>query len=471
MSVVYPTMDPMTQAADDANPEVDAVDPDVEMPGWRRRTALFLTGQTISLFGSMLVQYAVMWHLTLETKSGMVMALSAVFGFLPQAIVSIFGGVWADRHNRKLLIMGADAAIAAATLTLALLMLGGANDLWLIYAALAVRSAGAGIQTPAVGALIPQIVPTAKLMRVNGINGTIQSGMMLLAPAVAAGLYASFQIEAIFFVDVATAIIGIGLLALIPVSRIVRSDADAPPSYFTDLVEGVRYVSGHSFVRWLLGLYAVVFVLAVAPSFLTPLMVVRSFGEEVWKLTALELAFSIGMMLGGAALAIWDAKISRIGLIMASSVAFGVLSIGLGLSPNLWIFLFFMFLVGLAIPGFSTPAMTVLQETVEPERQGRVFGFLGIVMAVSTPFGMIVFGPLADVYSVQSLLVWAGVAIFVVAALALWLPSGKRALAAARSQTDPLARGAGEAEPVTDAAVAAVVEAPQAGEPFSRPGA
>ena len=83
-----------------------------ERPGWRRDTGLFLTGQSVSLFGSMLVQYAVMWYLTLTTKDGAVLALSTVFGFLPQAIVSIFAGVWADRTNRKWLIMGADAAIA-----------------------------------------------------------------------------------------------------------------------------------------------------------------------------------------------------------------------------------------------------------------------------------------------------------------------------------------------------------------------
>ena len=66
----------------------------------------------MSLFGSMLVQYAVFWYLTITYQSGVVMMLAALFGFLPQAVISIFGGVWADRHNRKLLIMGADAAIA-----------------------------------------------------------------------------------------------------------------------------------------------------------------------------------------------------------------------------------------------------------------------------------------------------------------------------------------------------------------------
>lgn len=410
-------------------------------PKWLRRLVLFLTGQSISLFGSMLVQYAVMWYLTLTTKEGVVLALSTLFGFLPQAIISIFGGVWADRHNRKALIMGADAAIALATLALALLMLNGSHDLWLIYAALAIRSTGAGIQTPAVGALLPQLVPADKLLAVNGAHQTIQSGMMLIAPAIAAVLYANFPIEIIFFVDVTTAVIGIGLLALIPVAT-VRTATSA--SYFADLTEGTRYVWRHPLIRWLLGLNAIVMLLAAAPSFLTPLMVARSFGEEVWKLTVLELSFSIGMMAAGATIGIWGKRFSRIGLILASSIAFGALSIGMGLSTNLWVFFAFMFGVGVAVPAFSTPTMTVLQEAVEPERQGRVFGFFGIVGAVAMPLGMAVFGPFADSYSVEAVLIVSGLTTIVVAALALTLPAGRRALAAARDHADPLSHGPAE---------------------------
>lgn len=408
-----------------------------DRPGWVRDTVVFLGGQTVSLFGSMLVQYAVLWHLTLQTRSGAVLALSSVFGFLPQAVVSIFGGVWADRHNRKLLVIVSDATIAITTLTLALLMLGGADDLWLIYAALAIRSAGAGIQTPAVSALVPQIVPTRHLMRVNGINATIQSAMMLVAPAVAAAVYASADIVAVFFVDVVTAAIGIGLLLLVPVATVVRTAPDGPVSYFGDLVGGLRYLAGHAFVRWVLVLFAVVFVLIVAPSYLTPLMVARTFGPEVWKLTANELAFSIGMLVGGGVVAAWAGSRSRIALIVGSTVAFGGISIGLGLSTNLWVFLGFMLLLGLAVPFFSTPSTTVLQETVEPEMQGRVFGFVGIVMAVAMPLGMAIFGPLADVVSVELLLVLAGVALFVVVGVALAMPSGRRAVEAARRSATP----------------------------------
>ena len=413
-----------------------------DRPRWRRDVTLFLSGQTVSLFGSMLVQYAVMWHLTLETKSGVVLALAAIFGFLPQAIVSIFGGVWADRLNRKLLIIGADATIAVTTLVLALLMLNGIYDLWLIFAALAIRSIGAGIQMPAVSALIPQIAPTDKLMRVNGINGSIQSGMALLAPAAAGAIYAwgaeinsaagdnasTVGLTWIFFIDVVTAVIGISMIAVLKVPTIVRTGER--PGYFVDLVEGVRYIWHHAFVRWLLVLFGVIFLLVVAPSYLTPLMVARTFGEEVWKLTVTELSFSVGMMLGGIAIAIFGARLNRVLLIVGSSVIFGMLNIALGLSTNLWVFFAFMLAVGLAVPFFSTPAMTLLQETVEPERQGRVFGFVGIVMAVAMPIGMVVFGPLADVFSVESLLIVAGIVTFIVLAIAVLVPSGRSAMRA-----------------------------------------
>src|SRR5687767_2492051 len=107
-------------AAAEASADIPAVAETPDPPHWLRKVILFLGGQTVSLLGSMLVQYAVFWYLTITYQSGVIMMLAALFGFLPQAVVSIFGGVWADRHNRKYLIIAADAGIAASTLALAL---------------------------------------------------------------------------------------------------------------------------------------------------------------------------------------------------------------------------------------------------------------------------------------------------------------------------------------------------------------
>lgn len=423
-------LDPTTP--DDAARDAPTADAAAEHPHWKRDVGLFLTGQTVSMFGSMLVQYAIMWYLTLETRSGWVLALSVVFGMLPQAVVSIFGGVWADRLNRKALIIAADASIAVTTLALALFMLFGVTELWMIFLTLAIRSTGAGIQQPAVMALIPQLVPTERLIRVNGLFQTIQSAMMLVAPAAAAAILASFDIVGIFFVDVVTAALGIGLLLLIAVPTI-RSAATAGQGYFADLVAGVRYTFTHRLVRWLLGLFAVIFLLTVAPSMLTPLMVVRTFGPEEWKLAVNEIAFSLGMMGGGILIATWGGFKNRVVTMLVASVAFGALTLALGLSSNMWVFFAVMLLVGFAVPFFVTPSTTLLQERVEPEYQGRVFSFVGIVMAVAAPIGMIVLGPLADVVSVELLLVIAGAITFVVVAVAAVVPGGRAALAEGRA--------------------------------------
>ena len=405
------------------------------MPGWKRRVTVFLVGQTITTFGSFLVQYAIMWHLTLTTKSGLVLALAAVFGFLPQAIVSIFAGVWADRVNRKMMIIVSDSVIALATLVLAIFMLSGVEDLWLIFIIMAVRSIGAGVQMPAISALVPQIVPTDKLLTVNGINSSISSSLQLLAPVAAAAVYSTMSLSAILFIDVVTAVIGLSLLATVAVPTLARVASEDKPSYFADLKDGLSYIFSNQLVRWVMAIFAIVFLLIVAPSNLSPLMLVRTFGPDVWMLTVLELSFGIGMLIGGALIAVFAKKIDRIGMIIGSSILFGVLATAMGFTTNLFVFFALFFVVGIAVPAFSTSAMTLLQETVEPERQGRVFGFLGIVMAVAMPLGMSILGPLADVVSVEILLVITGLATIVIAVVAVLLPAGRRAIRAAHAST------------------------------------
>lgn len=419
-----------TAESDPDGPDTAADVPD--LPGWRRNVALFLVGQTISLLGSMIVMFAVMWHLTIETRSGSVLMLSIVFGMLPQAFVSIFGGVWADRHHRKFLIMGSDTVIAVATLGLALLMASGVDSLWVIFAALAVRSVFAGIQQPAVSAMIPQITPPGQLMRVNGMFQSVQSGMMLVAPAAAAAIYANFDIVTVFFLDVVTALLGVGMLALVAVPRLVRrTDADGPVSYFGDLASGVRYIHAHAPVRWLMILFAVTMFLVGAPSYLTPLMVTRTFGDEVWKLTANELFWGSGMLIGGLVMAMIGPRIvHRVRLLVGAVIATGVLVFGLGISTNMWVFFTLGLLIGVLFAAQSTPSMTIIQERVEPEMQGRVFGFVGIVMTVAMPLSMVVFGPLADRFSVESLLIVAGLALFAVVGAIVAVPTARRSLAA-----------------------------------------
>ncbi len=185
----------------------EPIKPSGDFSHWKQKTALFLSGQTVSLFGSSLVQFAIIWYITLSTQSGAMMTIASVCGFAPQVAISLFSGVWADRYNRKLLIIGADAMVASATFVLALFFLSGHDDLWMVFLVSAIRSVGSGIQTPAVNAVLPQIVPPEKLIRIGGINGSLQSVMFILSPAAAGMLLSIASLESTFFIDVAMGIL------------------------------------------------------------------------------------------------------------------------------------------------------------------------------------------------------------------------------------------------------------------------
>ena len=380
--------------------------------GWRSRISWFLSGQTVSLFGSSLVQYAILWYITLTTKSGVVMTLYTLCGFLPQIVISLFAGVWADRFSRKLLIMLSDSAIALSTLVLIVVLLSGYQELWLLLLVSALRSAGAGIQTPAVNALIPQLAPADKLMRVSGINGTLQSLTLLLSPAVAGAILtaANMNLTAVLLVDVVTAAAGVGIMAVLRVPRLRRETE--PESPLRELVGGLRYMVTHRFLRSLLIVYALLMFLITPASVLTPLLVANIFGDEVWRQTMNEMAFSGGAVAGGLLIAVWGGFRNRIHTIVLAGVVFGGLTVVLGLATNFIWYLAVMAIVGISMPFFNSPSIVLLQEKVQPEMQGRVFSFVQIVASAAMPLGMLLFGPLADLPGgVRILLITTGAGI------------------------------------------------------------
>lgn len=380
------------------------------MEKWKKDIILFLSSQTISLFGSSLIQYAIMWYITLTTESGMMMTLYIICGFIPTFILSPFAGVWADRFNRKILIIVADASIAFATLILAIVFLMGYEATWLLFVMAAIRALGTGIQTPAVGAILPQIVPKDQLTKINGINGSIQAVIMFVSPIVSAGLLTWATLEMIFFIDVITAAIAIfTLLVFFKIPVHAKAAVKQTTSYFSDMKEGLAYIKETNFLKVFFLFFAFFFVLMAPAAFLTPLQVVRSFGDEVWRLTAIEIAFSVGMMAGGGIIATWGGFKNKIYTMTFASLLMGACTFALGVVPIFWLYLLFMAIFGVAMPIFNTPTMTLVQEKVEENYLGRIFGVFGMISTSMMPIGMLIFGPIADFIEIEILLIGTGI--------------------------------------------------------------
>ncbi|MCU1808042.1 MFS transporter [Cytobacillus firmus] len=385
---------------------------------WLKNIILFLSSQTISLFGSSLVQYAIMWHITLTTESGLMMTLYIICGFIPTFFLSPVAGVWADRYNRKMLIILADGLIAFSTLILAILFLMGYESIWLLFVMAGIRALGTGIQTPAVGAILPQIVPKEKLTKVNGVNGSIQAVIMFVSPMVSAALIAMASLEAIFFIDVITAAVAIvTLMTFVKIAVHKKAAAEQTASYFSDFKQGLQYVNSNPFLKKFFLFFAVFIVLMAPAAFLTPLQVTRTFGGDVWELTAIEIAFSVGMMAGGGIIASWGGYPNKITTMTLASLIMGICTLALGIVPVFWIYLLFMAFFGIAMPIFNTPVTVLLQEKIEEDYLGRVFGVMGMISTSMMPIGMLIFGPVADVIAIEWLLVGTGAFIILLAVI------------------------------------------------------
>jgi DHA3 family macrolide efflux protein-like MFS transporter len=380
---------------------------------WEKDIILFITSQTISLLGSSLVQYAIMWYITLNTKSGTMMTISIIFSFLPTLFLSPFSGVWADRYDRKMIIILADLFIAVTTLLMAVLFMLGYGSIELLFVMSALRAVGTGIQTPAVGAFIPQIVPEDKLTKVNGANGSIQAVITLVSPMLSGALLTMSTLKAIFFIDVFTAAIAVfTLLLFLKVPAHAKAQKKQEVSYFNDLHEGIIYIGNHAYVKKYFIFCAFFFFLMAPAAFLTPLQVTRSFGSDVWRLTAIEVAGAIGMILGGIFIAAWGGFANRVHTMALASFIIGICTVALGAAPIFWIYMFIMGIVGIAIPLFNTPSMVLLQEKVEADFLGRIFGVLSMISSSMMPLGMLVFGPAADVVKIEWLLIGTGFLMF-----------------------------------------------------------
>ena len=396
---------------------------DEKQTNWKSQAMLFLISQCITLFGSTLVQMAIVWYVTIQTSSGVWVAAFTVCSYLPQFLISFVAGVWADRHSRKKLIIGADSLIALVTF-LMVLAIPHITDKTVVLGGLLVmsviRSFGAGIQTPAVNAVIPQLVPEDQIMRFNGINATMQSVVQFAAPAAAGVLLTINTLSSTLIIDTATAIVGIGLLSAVIIPK--QAIQNKETSVFIDMKIGIKYTLSDKLIGKVLTVYGLFIFLCVPAGFLSQLFVSRVYGETYWYLSAVELAGFIGMVAGGILMSIWGGFKSRVTTMSVGLIAFGSLAIGMGLSKQFALYLTLIIIYGVAITMVQTATTTLIQEKAEMSMQGRVFGLLGAMYSGFLPVGMAIFGPMADEISLQWIMIGSGIALI---ALSIFVGTNK----------------------------------------------
>ena len=393
---------------------------------WEKTFFTIWSGQALSIVGSQLVQFALIWYLTVQTGSATVLATASLVGMLPNMILGPIIGALVDRLNRRWIMLLADSIEALATVALTVLFALDVVEVWHIFVVLFIRSLAGAFHTNAMNASTSLMVPVEQLTRVQGLNQLLSGGLNVVAAPLGALLLGVLPMQGVLSIDVVTALFAILPLAFIQVPQPERNAVDVEKTtVWTDFKAGLRYMLGWSGLL-IVGLMTVGINFTIIPAFsLLPLMVKDYFGGSAIHLSWVESAMGAGMILGGVLLSVWGGFPRKIFTSMIGLMGMGVGTLILALAPASSI----SFAVGAALlVGFMTPMtlgpfFAIIQSMVEPDMQARVFSLLTSIGTGIVPIGLMIAGPVADRVGIQSWFLLGGVLCIFMAVAGLFIPA------------------------------------------------
>ena len=393
---------------------------------WKRTIAIIWTGQAASVLATCAATFAVIWHITTSEDSALALAAVGIAALLPTALLSPFGGVAADRFNKKHLMIAADGAAGAFSLAMAVLALAEALPLWLLLGLLVVRSAAQAFHGPALMALMPELVPERDMVRINTLDQALSSLSAIGGPALGILLYTAWGFSAVLVMDAACAAMACACLAIaqLPYAH-GASEHAVHNGVMVDLREGLSAIMSDAGMRALLGMAMVAMLLFLPLSTLSPLMTYDWFGGDGFAASLVEAAGGIGLLVGSVAMMAWGGGKKLVRVLVMAGVAIGACCIICGLLPRDG-FSAFTVVIGAAmaaVAAFNAPVIPLMQKRIDPAKFGRVMGLFGALTTLAYPVGLFVAGPAADALGINCWFVVIGVALCVtMAAFSLCRP-------------------------------------------------
>jgi DHA3 family macrolide efflux protein-like MFS transporter len=384
------------------------------------------SGQAFSLFGSQLVQFALVWWLTKTSGSATVLAMASATALLPPVLIGPFAGALVDRWNRRVVMIAADSLIALATGGLALLYVAGGVQIWHIYVLMFIRALGSAFHWPAMQASTSLMVPERHLSRVAGLNQSLEGLANIVSPPLGALLLEILPIQGILAIDVLTAGLAIAPLFFIHIPQPAPLlEQKAQFSVLADVRDGLRFVWRWTGLALLVAIIGLLHLVAVPAFALVPILVTDRLNGGAIQLAWLQSALGIGMVAGGLTLSAWGGFKRRIVTVTLALISIGVELMVIGLLPATALLLAAgaMFGIGFMLPMVSGSIQAVLQATVPPDMQGRVFTLVTSGSSAMSPLGMLIAGPFADARGVQLWYLLTGLLMGVVGISMFFIPA------------------------------------------------
>ncbi len=363
----------------------------------------FWVGQLVSIFGSSVSQFVIVWWITVETQSVLYLSLASFLGFAPTVVLSMFAGVLADRWSRRALIAVTDMLQALATVVLILMFWWGGVSIWQVLVVLTFRGVMQAFHYPASSAITPLMVPREKLSRMNGLNYLLNGAVTLVGPIVAAVLLQFWAIHQILWVDAVTFVIAAVPLVMIAIPS-VRLEQEKS-SFREDFVEGLTFVKGTKGFLTLVVLATGLNFLLTPLSTLFPYFVKFDHFGDASQLAFVGAFFQGGILAGGLLMSVFRGFKNRMAAIMLSIYVVFVGYAMVALTPTglFWFMALGCLITSVCLPIANVSIQTIVQTVVPLKMLGRVGSVIGAIASAATPVGMIIAGPLAALVGTANL--------------------------------------------------------------------
>ena len=413
---------------------------------WLAIIATIWAGQAVSMVTSYAAGYAAVWYITETTGSALMLAAATICAYLPQGLLSPFGGVIADKYNRKIVMIVADMGVGVISLVLGIFILLGKASFGLIIVMIIARSIGQAFHGPAMMAAMPLLVPEKHLLRINTLDQLLMSMASIGAPAFGIFLYTVIGFYSVMFLDFLGACVAVLGLALAKIPTI-HDETTENQHVLANMRDGWKALSvNRGLMILIVGITLGMMVFGPLGA-MFPLMTYDHFGGDGFAASITEAAFGVGMLVGSGILMAWGGGKRLAGLMAVAAIIVGVSTAACGLlTPNMfWVFVALCAVMAVACAWFNGPLITLVQKNVPEEKMGRALGLTTAAIGLASPLGVAIGGVTAEAIGIAPFFLVDGI-LCLALGLVLYLPKSVRALDTAAAE------GIGDGQPGADAA-------------------
>ena len=377
------------------------------VPNYRR----YFTGQVISISGNWMQIVAEMWLVVQLTGSGVSVGLTAALQFLPVLLFAAWGGLLADRMSKRRLLMATQAAMALPALALWGLTVGGAIELWMVYALVFTRGVVTAIDNPARQSFVMELVGPERIVNAVSLNAVVVHTARIAGPAAAGTVIALLGVGPCFAINALS--FGAMLVALRRIDPRTLQASVVAERAKGDLRLALAHVRATPALWIPLGAMVLVGTLSFNFQVLMPLLATDTWHGTATTYALMTMAMAIGSV-GGALAAGERGRVSP-RLLVAAAGAFGVFELLAAVAPSLPLMIAALVPLGAVSVTFAAGVNSSLQLAAAPLMRGRVMSLFSIVFIGSTPIGAPLVGWLAEVWSPRAGLALGGAAALVAA--------------------------------------------------------